>query len=388
MTKTLHLTLCLSALLALSGCAIETVKIKRDAGQDASLDATANNGSDGAANGSDTDANGSGKDGGGSTGDGGHSTGDGGGKDGGSSAGDGGTACAAPCTNADSSFCDTSKGQCAVCKVDEHCKDILGKPACQADVGCFECSADNKSACGGKKPYCKAGGNECVECNTAGDCKDAQKPACVSNVCTPCTGDGDCLGNAVCDESDGPFKGQCVQCTPNPADETAKCGDKSCNPFTRTCTDRKRDDADICQPCLADSECKADHRCIPMDYDGAPHKPFEDAVGGGGYCLEIAPGCTRPYGASPINRASISGASATNYCGVNETKTTCEAIRAFGDACEGESGPDAALCGAEGARCETVNSIANTCTYSCDDQLECGNNRNCIGSDKYCGGSN
>ena len=77
MTKPPHLTLSLSALLALSGCAVETVKLKRDAGKDTSMDATANNGSDGDASGNGTDANCRGTDGGGS-GDGGSSTGDGG----------------------------------------------------------------------------------------------------------------------------------------------------------------------------------------------------------------------------------------------------------------------------------------------------------------------
>ena len=47
--------------------------------------------------------------------------------------------------------------------------------------------------------------------------------------------DSECSGGAICDEADGPFKGQCVECTQAASDE-ALCGGKSCNPAKRACT--------------------------------------------------------------------------------------------------------------------------------------------------------
>jgi hypothetical protein len=136
---------------------------------------------------------------------------------------------------------------------------------------------------------------------------------------------------------------------------------------------------DVCGRCVADSECKQDHRCIPMNFGGASR---------GGYCMQrITGGCSRPFGAAPIKRASLSGAAAEAYCGISEDKTSCEAVLALllGRVC---ADGQASQCGAEGAVCGNVNhATPPRCSYACETSIDCPANIPCpvSGTDKFCG---
>ena len=194
----------------------------------------------------------------------------------------------------------------------------------------------------------------------------------------PCSGDEACKDRqdaTLCDLTVGSATGgHCVQCTI--ADESP-CGDNVCNPLDLGCTDRPRASKQICQPCVADSECVADHRCIAMQFAGSARTS--------GYCMKrVSTGCERPYASSPIRRTSLSGAAAEDYCGIDEIKSTCEAIAGLIADAECPDGADAA-CGRDGSICRNVNGLAHRCTYACDATAQCPSAFSC--SSGYCGGA-
>lgn len=263
------------------------------------------------------------------------------------------------------------------CDGDDECPSTLPVCANHKCVGCIgaaDCERfDATSACDTASGKCEA----CVE-NT--DCVEPTKPICDAHACRSCASDLDCepLGK-ICDESPGPFQGQCVQCTQAETDET-RCGTKSCDPATRACTQTERGSAGICEACVADSECEVDHRCVAMNFQGTPLKPVGE---GGGYCLKrtAAGPCDLPYGATPISRDSLSGAVVDSYCGLNEDKATCDAILQY-------SRPCSSCEGVPGSLCETVGAIGNRCTYACGSGAinECPESATCpSGTDSYCG---
>src|SRR5690606_8771874 len=146
-------------------------------------------------------------------------------------------------------------------------------------------------------------------------------PVCLDGSCTSCSTSADCSDRpnaSVCHEDSG----ACVQCT---KDDESPCGDYSCDPVALSCTETKRGKTGTCRPCLADSECEPDHRCIELKFQGEPH---------GWYCMPLAPmdGCLiaspAPWKVVLSDRASRSSAASANYCGLNEALTTCEAILA------------------------------------------------------------
>lgn len=298
-------------------------------------------------------------------------------------------------------------------------------PACEpVSMQCVQCTAAEKSACTAQKPACEPGSHRCVECAASSDCTTAGKPACdttshtcvacladadcttpaagrcdtTTNRCEPCTADvhcqhltttpacheptgkctATCHGATTCANVSGASTcdvglGLCVECST--ADES-DCGVTSCNPKTNTCTGTERQSVVTCGACAADSECVADHRCVPLLYQGVEH---------GSYCLKIAStGCAEPFGLS-ISRESASGAAVEAYCGIDEALTTCEAVLALTDNEKCEGGTDEE-CAAIGGVCRTVGTIANRCTYLCSVAADCPSSRNCSGSPKYCGG--
>src|SRR5690606_4774009 len=157
-----------------------------------------------------------------------------------------------------------------------------------------------------------------------------------------------------------------------------------CDPETFSCNKQlTQSTLDICEPCIADAECLIGQNCIPLQYTGGS-TPVEL----GGFCMKLAPGCSPPFSAGAINRVSLSGAAATNYCGVRAKFTTCPAIA---DLVDGKLCAESSECGTEHSegRCETVNLGANKkCTYSCTSSNQCvdGNACNRSVGDKYCGG--
>jgi hypothetical protein len=250
------------------------------------------------------------------------------------------------------SFCEPVTNTCTACRdgVDADCANVPGLNVCQGG-SCVQCAGVRRDACGEAAAACGASFS-CEGCKADADCQRFRK---------------------VCDEATG----SCVACTAD--SEAAQCGGKSCNPATHACTQTDRASVDLCSRCVADSECKPDHRCIPMNFRGASR---------GGYCMKrVTSGCSPPFGAASIKRASLSGAAAEDYCGISEGSTSCEAVLALllDRVC---ADGQASQCGAEGAVCGNVNSVTPPrCSYACETSIDCPTNTPCplSGTDKFCG---
>lgn len=260
--------------------------------------------------------------------------------------------------------------------------------------GSYACDA----LCDGATPYCDEESRECVACRDNVDCTDASAPRCEAGQCLGCTEAADCAHHAdqgVCDPESGScvecmeatdcaqhpdgslcVGGQCVECT---VEDESACGDNSCDPATNTCTSTKRSSRGPCQTCVADSECEPDHRCVPMEFQGEVRER--------GYCLKVGEtGCVRPFGVPTPERSSLSGAASEKYCGIDESRTTCEAVRDLIDDKDCTMPDDCGVPGLDDARCETVNLTDNKCTYSCNLNSQCPMTLNCGSSpNDYCG---
>jgi hypothetical protein len=113
------------------------------------------------------------------------------------------------------------------------------------------------------------------------------------------------------------------------------------------------------------------HACIALDFKkGMPH---------GHFCLKDASaGCMRPFFV-PVNKPSLSGKAATNYCGIDEDQATCEAVLAMVAAwdCAGMNGkctnPNTMQeVDVPGALCKKILGT-NSCTYACAGAVQCPN---------------
>jgi hypothetical protein len=258
-----------------------------------------------------------------------------------------------------------------------------GEP--EADTGLIDVSAEAGDDGGCSEGFVPRDGScrdidECSErthtCNVTATCANTDGGhdcKCASVSCEACKADADCQRfGMVCDEA----AGTCVACTID--SEAVQCRGKSCDPATHACTQTDRAGVDLCGRCVADSDCKVDHRCIPMNFQG---------VSRGGHCMKrVTGGCSRPFGAPPIKRASLSGAAAEDYCGISEDRMSCEAVVAlFSDrrCADGQ----ASQCGAEGAVCGTVGALTLRCSYRCEVSAECPALFPCptSGMDNYCG---
>ncbi|MDD9937344.1 MAG: hypothetical protein OXT09_27285, partial [Myxococcales bacterium] len=268
------------------------------------------------------------------------------------------------------------------CSEDNECVECLNDGHCTAETAdfciansCEQCRDDDDCSAAAGTPLCDDATKTCIaECTSHGDCTDPTKAQCDSGNCVACDADAQCegvqrdgKGAEVCDD------GECWECTVQ--NETA-CEERVCVPATKVCSpDRLKADKSICEGCIADSECVALHRCVPMEFDGAQRESA--------YCLRIgAQGCSAPYLATPIVRQSVSGADAEEYCGINEADVSCEAVRALvaGDSCPGGVDQE---CAGDGGLCRTVNLGANLCTYACGSTLEC---PGFVCGSGYCGG--
>ncbi len=248
-----------------------------------------------------------------------------------------------------------------------------GTPHCLlANETCVACLLDGDCT-GGAATRCEPTTHACVACLGASDCASATASRCdtTSHACAACAVNADCAhlaGTGVCEA------GTCVVCSVT--DETA-CGANSCDPATHACTTTPRGSVTTCRACRADSECaSAMERCVPMQFMGASH---------GSYCLrQGAVGCMRPYTVPTPARVTASGAAAAAYCGVDEDATTCEAVQALTSDTACTAPGDCGASGLADGRCETVNLVANRCTYSCGLSSQCPSGANC-GAGGYCG---
>ncbi|QQR88846.1 MAG: hypothetical protein IPJ88_11485 [Myxococcales bacterium] len=231
---------------------------------------------------------------------------------------------------------------------------------------------------------------ECVEdagpdvsgCVSNAVCLDAGASFCEvdAGICTGCMRDTDCThisGKNMCSA------GACVQCTPE--DESA-CDGKSCDPENNSCTETTVASIDTCEPCVSDTECVADHKCVPLDYDGSFH---------GNYCMKVLSAtCERPYLVVLNKKSVLAGEdeAAEQFCGINESLSSCEAVLAFISPCttDGSCQVGGNETPISGALCRTVNGSPSKCTYKCSAPAQCQDTFGCTNSGNgvdYCGGT-
>ncbi|MET0284338.1 MAG: hypothetical protein ABW352_07705, partial [Polyangiales bacterium] len=255
-------------------------------------------------------------------------------------------------------------GDCVPCAEHNDCSRFGDRPNCSPAGTCVACTPEREQLCTTIVPACDPSTNTCVQCVADTDCTTETKPACdTTRSCGMCTEDADCERfDKVCNKTSG----ACVQCRPE--SEATDCPGTACDPKLFTCTTRPRSSVTTCNACVSDSECVADHRCIPMKFGTADV---------GNFCLKrAAPNCARPY-FTVLSRASANGVAAENYCGLNEASTTCAAVLLFNTAktCTTDES-----CGASGAVCDMVGPISNLCTYECSFSGECYDGINCGGA--------
>jgi hypothetical protein len=258
--------------------------------------------------------------------------------------------------------CKTSTHQCVQCTKDDASACKGSTPACKTSTHeCVQCTAKDTSACKGDTPKCDTTTNECVQCLQPNHCTDPLESRCLSNECIPCNSSGHCThltDTPVCDES----QGKCVECSA--ATEVARCGGKSCNRETNTCTDTVLGSVLPCNTCLTDSECTNGTKCIEQLFGTGP------SISIGKFCFfaKGAVGCAaeevgrRPY-SKEVTTTSVDGAAGT-YC---LPVTTCQAYldASLQKACGG-----AQDCGATGLDDGYCNS-GSKCTYSCNNNHDC-----------------
>ena len=258
-------------------------------------------------------------------------------------------------------------GECVACRESGDC--AATEPVC-VDGTCGPCSRSVQCSGRSDGPVCAAG--SCVECAGSADCADPELARCDSNRCVPCVDRSDCAGtgDGIC------VSGRCVECT---VDDESACGDNSCDPATNTCTGTLRASVGRCGACRADSECGLpDDACVPTFFQGAARE--------GGYCLKLgSTGCMRPYTVPTAERASLSGVEPAVYCGIQEDLTTCEAVLDLVNDSSCGAAPECGAPGLDDAVCQTVNLVANKCSYRCGVDANCTNSRACGASGMYCG---
>ena len=265
--------------------------------------------------------------------------------------------------------------------------------AVAALIGGADCARETVSCPDGTAiPDFDSGGRECVpiepdgglggtggtgnpECEDDLDCPFEEASRCdlTSQTCEPCLEDLDCAGIDGLPRCDAE-EGLCVECTP--ATEAMDCGERSCDPATRVCSDIVRSSRAECEACVSDSDCMGEFACVPMRFGNVPLR--------GGFCLQTTGTgeCAQPFAFPlPEPRESLSGAAPVLYCGVNEELTSCDAVWALvnNEPCE-----DDFDCPAAGGICRQVGELGLRCTYACTHPGECEE----AGSPSTCGDAN
>jgi hypothetical protein len=282
--------------------------------------------------------------------------------------------CAGKCPTA-RPICKTTSSPpaCVQCTTSAQCTG--SKRVCDSTGTCQQCLTNDD--CGDPTPACSPSTKTCVACLASIDCKTAEASRCETSThsCVACQADADCsqiAGKTICAVDPQSKQNQCFECTLGKEAGCLKEGkDYACNPASNQCTATEKGKLEVCQACLADSECLGGNlpepaaRCVPTTFgtNGQPH---------GSYCLQrVGPsGCTVPYSVS-ISAVSTSGAPLEPYCGINQATTTCEAVRDMvgGTACETD-----ANCGAgQGGLCQRISVVTPfvRCTIPCSMATQC-----------------
>jgi len=288
--------------------------------------------------------------------------------------------CVECANNADcaSGACDIPNNTCVECLSNLNCPggvcDVISK-TCTPCLNSNDCVAPGATQC--KVDDANLTQNACVECLDNTPCTTPVAARCgPTNACGPCQDAADC---AQVPNTNQCVQGTCVPCTT--ATEAADCNNFVCDPQTNMCTGATIGATLALNACVSDTQCQADHACVPLNYMGAFH---------GNYCMPIYSGsgsCPKPYGDGDVPRTTANGQSVT-VCMIIDL-TTPEAIGDYGIAdCDPMNVAD--KCPALGARCEIrrpSTSQALICTYSCSLNNDCKPGSDCVGSagDQYCG---
>jgi hypothetical protein len=186
----------------------------------------------------------------------------------------------------DLAHCDLTAQRCVGCLQDGDCSDAA-HAHCDAGA-CSACSDSAQCAHLASAHTCVTAGDKnagvCVECATDADCADVARPQCQDNQCATCSSDDACANRpnaTVCDDGERKHgrrggksgTGACVECD---ADHEDVCGDRVCDAQEKRCSDRGRQSARLCAPCLSDSECDGERICASV----APDDPTAAA-----YCV-------------------------------------------------------------------------------------------------------
>lgn len=236
-------------------------------------------------------------------------------------------------------------GPCGGCSDDKHCRE--------SDSTCVECLGDGD--CGSGR--CELESGTCVGCTEQTDCDERERSRCnpATSMCTACVENEDCShinGFGVCNA------GECVQCTST----AGECGGNPCT-VDNVCSNFGEGEQEACEPCDTDANCQGDdYFCVPMEFKGEAR---------GGYCLQdyAAGSCTQPYAFQTMVITTLSGIQNKTFCGIDESLTTCEAVRALEANALCSTGPSEGC--AEGGICRRVSNVDNRCTYECRDHVEC-----------------
>lgn len=240
---------------------------------------------------------------------------------------------------------------------------------------CVECLEEGDCATGSKKK-CDTTAKRCVECLASTECATAAAAKCDGGACVRCTSNDDCAhiaGKTVCDTA----AGECVQCT---GKDYTSCGMSMgtplvCDTLKRTCTTEKEHLADLCKPCVSDSNCKLGQACMLEKFDNKDIGYFcfwrqgDTANGAPNDCFNDG----HPYSQTLVNAISIDGAK-SDMCGL--ASSTCTAVSQFKTKnCKPDAAPDDTLCGfapPKDAKCDQVGATANyRCTMTCLSTEDC-----------------
>ena len=247
------------------------------------------------------------------------------------------------CTNPSLPFCDEMTGACVQCGSGTDCADPT--------------------------PLCEMSTHTCVQCTMDSQCVLPGAARCNAGECVGCTESSQCAGigaTLTCD----PDLGECVTCH---GLEAAACEVGHPCTTSNVCS-AYPDDRITCQACDTDANCAvADHLCVPMNLRGTAR---------GGYCLQKkgVPDCPRPWSVLITGRTSLSGETGFRYCGIDESVTTCEAVRALRD--NVRCPPTGVAPCPEGGLCRTVGGQSDTCSYPCGSEVDC----LASGAGSMCGG--
>ncbi len=176
-----------------------------------------------------------------------------------------------------------------------------------------------------------------------------------SHECVGCTNDDGCghlteAGTLVCDVD----ASTCAECTAaNNSDcgvDTADTGKAYvCEVLSQSCSATEVEgSAGLCEPCVANEQCKAGQACVLQTFGGEDvgYFCFWEKNGGNGAPTSCSDETNRPYVDTKKDVDTIDGTMAT-ICGLRAT--TCPALTDFSSRdCAPEGSKNDDLCGAEG----------------------------------------